>query len=257
MYLIYLRLSSGPGTREGKDAKQYADGHLTTHRKLKGYPYTHHPNCPHRKSNPENQGKRTIKPWRSNTKFIDWPTKASIQHLQSCHSTDLLSSQCWCAELPSSKSPHCLLLVWEYPLVPWKYADQIHMEMFSKSQNKQINLMALHTHAHMHSRTHSMCRYIVKARNRCPSSPAQLEALPITPASDGITVRASALPTGCCLCAGLGQQLWIQRIGWPDFWNHSIFRTLSDPFIKSNCIQTYFSDSRANWSHISCAFQMV
>jgi len=70
--------------------------------------------------------------------------------------------------------------------------------------------MVLRTHAHMHSCMHSMYRYI--ARNMCPSSPAQLEALPIAPASDGITVRASALPTGC-LCAGLGQQLWMQRIG--------------------------------------------
>lgn len=93
-----MTLSSGPRTKEVKDAKYYADSRLTTHRKLKGYPTP--PNCPHNKSNPENQGKWTIEPWRSNTELIDWPTKAvhnntySLVTALTCwaHSADLLNS---------------------------------------------------------------------------------------------------------------------------------------------------------------------
>lgn len=161
MYLIYYVWALVPEPEREKMLKMQTA--ISQHRKLKGYPHTHHPN----------QTQRTKENGLSNhgevTKLIDWPTKA-------VHTTPTDLSQHWLAKLtalicwtPLSKSPHCLLLVWEYPLVPWKeHADPIHREILSKSQNKQINLMAVHSHAHMHSRTHSMCRYIAKARNRCP-----------------------------------------------------------------------------------------
>jgi hypothetical protein len=112
----------------------------------------------------------------------------------------------------------------------------MHMEMFSKSHYKQTNQP---TYGFMYLCAHSrMCRYMATARNRCPSSPAQLEALSITSASDGIT--AYVLAFGSRGQADL------------TFGITHIFRTLSNLFIKSNYVQIYFSDSRANQSHRIC-----
>lgn len=55
MYLIYYVWALVPEPEREKMLKMQTA--ISQHRKLKGYPHTHHP---------ENQGKWTIKPWRSN-----------------------------------------------------------------------------------------------------------------------------------------------------------------------------------------------